>query len=108
MTGGSTPHDTISPEDLARIGAALYRGVVHKGRPAWQSWLADGMAVDVATVRRWLMASAKSRRAVPPPVAAILLAAEQVAEQLCLWRQPRGTLVAHRMAEIISSQLAGP
>jgi hypothetical protein len=92
----------LSPEDIARIGAAIYRGVTYNGAPAWQSWLADGLSVDSATVRRWLMDGAPSRRAVPPPIALLLLAAERVAGRLEMWRLPRGTLIVDRMAEVAS------
>lgn len=94
--------DGLSPKDIARIGASIYRGVAYNGAPAWQSWLADGLSVDSATVRRWLMVGARSSRAVPTPIALLLLAAERVAERLEMWRLPRGTLIVDRMAEVAS------
>jgi hypothetical protein len=92
----------LSSEDIARIGASIYRGVTYNGAPAWQSWLADGLSVDAATVRRWLMDGAPSHRCVPTPIARLLLAAERIAEQLEMWMLPRGTLIVDRMAEIAS------
>jgi hypothetical protein len=90
----------ISPQDLNRIGAALYRGVSYNGRPAWQSWLAGGVGVDRVTVRRWLMEDKSSGRAVPEPVAILLLAAERACERLRMWEQPRGTAIADRMTDL--------
>lgn len=90
----------ISPRDLTRIGSSLYRGVTYNGRPAWQSWLAEGVGVDAATVRRWLMEDKDSGRAVPAPVAVLLLAAERTGERLRMWEQPRGTTIADRMADL--------
>lgn len=95
---------SLTPDELARIGTSLYRGVAYNGRPAWQSWLADGLSVNSATVRRWLMSDAASRRAVPSHVAGFLLAAEGVAGHLALWERPRGTSIAGRMAELIASR----
>lgn len=92
----------MSAGDVARIGASLYQGVEYNGRPSWQGWLADGLVVDVATVRRWLMESAPSRRSVPEPIAVLLWSAEHVSNELCLWEQPRGTPIARRMAELVS------
>ncbi len=93
---------SLSSKDIARIGASIYRGVAYNGAPAWQSWLADGLSVDSATVRRWLMDGAPSGRAVPTPIALLLLAAERIAGQLEMWRLPRGTLIVDRMAEVAS------
>jgi len=90
----------VSASDLARIGATLYRGVQYKGRSAWQSWLADGLGVDSATIRRWLMDEAASRRSIPRPLALLLIAANRVSDRLQMWDQPRGTLIVERMAEI--------
>jgi hypothetical protein len=90
----------FSASDLARIGSTLYRGVQYKGRSAWQSWLADGLGVDRATIRRWLMDEAASRRSIPRPLALLLIAADRVADRLQMWDQPRGTLIVERMAEI--------
>jgi len=90
----------VSASDLARIGATLYRGVQYKGRSAWQSWLADGLGVDGATIRRWLMDEAASRRSIPRPLALLLIAANKVSDPLQMWDQPRGTLIVERMAEI--------
>jgi hypothetical protein len=92
----------LSSEDVARIGASIYRGVTYNGAPAWQSWLADGLSVDAATVRRWLMDGAPSQRSVPTPIALLLLAAERITEQLEMWMLPRGTLIVDRMADIAS------
>jgi len=82
----------------------IYRGVSYKGRPAWQAWFADGLAVDSATVRRWLMDGAVSARSVPPPVASLVIAAERVADILKMWEQPRGMLIADRMADVVVHQ----
>ncbi len=92
---------TLTPAELTRIGTALYRGVSYNGRASWQSWLADGLAVDAATIRRWLMEGTNSRRSIPVPTAKFLVAAEGVAEHLKLWNQPRGTVIADRMADVI-------
>jgi hypothetical protein len=89
-----------SAPDLARIGATSYRGVQYKGRSAWQSWLADGLGVDSATIRRWLMDEAASRRSIPRPLALLLIAANRVSDRLQMRDQPRGTLIVDRMAEI--------
>jgi hypothetical protein len=91
----------ISASEIAGIGINLYRGVEYNGRPSWQSWLADGLAVDAATVRRWLMTEMPSRRAIPQPIAVFLVAADKVADRLQLWNQPRGTLIAERMAQAV-------
>ena len=100
-----TRHGGLSSEDVARIGTSIYRGVVYNGSPAWQSWLADGLSVNSATVRRWLMDGAPSRRAVPAPLALLLLAAERVAGRLEMWSLPRGTLIVDRMAEVASGNM---
>lgn len=93
----------IAPEDLARIGRALYAGASYNGRTSWQSWLADGLAVDGATVRRWLMPEGvASRRAVPPTVATLLLASERISGELRMADQPRGTLIVDRMSDIVA------
>jgi hypothetical protein len=91
----------ISPSEIASIGNNLYRGIEYNGRPAWQSWLAEGLAVDTVTVRRWLMTETPSRRAMPQPIAVLLVAADKVADRLQLWGQPRGTLIAERMAQAV-------
>ncbi len=75
----------LTPGRLARIGAKIFHGVSYKGRPAWQGWFADGLAVDSAIVRRWLMDGAVSARSVPPPAASLVIAAERVADILKMW-----------------------
>jgi hypothetical protein len=50
--------ETLSPEDLRRIGEALY------GRWGWQTRLAEELEVDGSTVRRWVSGAVS----VPHPV----------------------------------------
>src|ERR1700737_1706177 len=90
----------VSASDLARIGATLYRGVQYKGRPRGQSGLGDGLGGDSATIRRWLMDGAASRRSIPRPLALLLIAANRVSDRLQMWDQPRGPLLVERRAEI--------
>jgi hypothetical protein len=93
----------LDAEDVARIGAALYRGISYRGRPAWQSWLADGLGVVPQSVRRWL-ADGTSHVDVPQTTAGLLVAAERIADRLRMWEQPRGTLIVDRMAELAARQ----
>jgi len=93
----------LSAAEVARIGAALYQGVTYRGRPAWQTWLAEGLGVTPPCVRRWL-ATGVSRAVMPPTTVGLLLAAEKVAGRLAMWEQPRGTLITERMAMLISDE----
>jgi len=92
----------LSASEFANIGANLYRGISYNGRPAWQAWLAEGLGVNAATIRRWLMEEALSRRSMPRPVSALLIAANGIADRLQMWRQPRGKLIVQRMADLAS------
>jgi len=47
------------------------------------------------------MTEMPSRRAIPQPIAVFLVAADKVADRLQLWNQPRGTLIAERMAQAV-------
>ena len=97
----------LSTAELIDIGTTLYRGVTYKGRPAWQSWLEDGLGIGSVTVRRWLMEDAASRRAASGPAAALLVAASRIAGELEMWDQPRGTLIVDRMAALVKRNPPG-
>ena len=91
----------MTPDDVQRIGKALYRDVAYKGAEAWKAWLADGLGTSGSTVKRWTTDSGEPGHVpIPEPIARILAAVEPLARSLGLHKLPRGTSIVGRLAEL--------
>lgn len=85
----------LSPEDIRRIGLALYQG-------EWQTMLAHGIGITPAAVRAWL-STGSTHVQISPAIRHLITASEYVADDLELWNHPKGTKIVDRMVELIQS-----
>ena len=84
----------LGPNAVVRIGKALYGDHAN-----WRTGLAVGLGVPLHTLEHWLT---KGEHLMPTPVASLLVAAEPLAARLAMAEQPRGALIAQRLAALAS------
>jgi hypothetical protein len=84
----------LGPNAVVRIGKALYGDHAN-----WRTGLAAGLGVPLHTLEHWLT---EGEHLMPAPVASLLLAAEPLSARLAMAEQPRGALIAQRMAALAS------